>query len=53
MICVHNVVAVCTVVGLSNREGDIIKKTFWPFLLYGIVVALMVSLLLGIGYSSF
>jgi L-lactate permease len=27
MICVHNVVAVCTVVGLLNREGDIIKKT--------------------------
>jgi lactate permease len=53
MICVHNVVAVCTVVGLSNREGDIIKKTFWPFLLYGVAVAIMVYILLGIGYSPF
>jgi lactate permease len=53
MICVHNIVAVCTVVGLSNREGDIIKKTFWPFLLYGIVVAIVAYSLLGSGYSSF
>jgi lactate permease len=53
MICVHNIVAVCTVVGLSNREGDIIKKTFWPFLLYGVVVAIVAYSLLGSGYSSF
>ncbi|MDR2371923.1 MAG: L-lactate permease, partial [Puniceicoccales bacterium] len=25
MICVHNIVAVCAVLGLSNREGDILK----------------------------
>jgi lactate permease len=53
MICVHNVVAVCTVVGLLNREGDIIKKTFWPFLLYGVVVAIIAYFLLGTGYSAF
>ena len=53
MICVHNIVAVCTVVGLLNREGDIIKKTFWPFLLYGVVVAIVAYMLLGTGFSAF
>jgi lactate permease len=49
MICVHNIVAVCTVTGLLNREGDIIKKTFWPFMLYGVVVAIVAYILLGTG----
>jgi lactate permease len=46
-------VAVCAVVGLSNREGDIIKKTFWPFLLYGAVVGAMTYFLIGVGFSAF
>jgi lactate permease len=41
------------VVGLLNREGDIIKKTFWPFLLYGVAVAIAAYILLGAGYSAF
>ncbi len=45
MVCIHNIVAVCAVVGLSGREGLIIRKTFWPFLLYGLVVGLMASLM--------
>ncbi|WP_029895642.1 L-lactate permease [Desulfohalovibrio reitneri] len=45
MICIHNIVAVCAVVGLSGQEGAIIRKTFWPFLLYGLVVGLMVTLM--------
>jgi lactate permease len=53
MICVHTIVAVCTVAGLLNREGDIIKKTFWPFLLYGAAVAVTAYILLGAGYSAF
>jgi lactate permease len=53
MICVHNIVAVCTVTGLLNREGDIIKKTFWPFMLYGVVVAIVAYILLGSGYWTF
>jgi len=44
MICIHNIVAVCAVVGLSGREGQILKQTFWPFLLYGVVVGVMASL---------
>lgn len=30
MICIHNIVAVCAVLGLVNREGEIIKKTIGP-----------------------
>ncbi|MDR1590617.1 MAG: L-lactate permease [Puniceicoccales bacterium] len=53
MICVHNIVAVCAVLGLSNLEGDIIKKTFWPFLLYGLSVGIVAYILITIGYSTF
>jgi lactate permease len=53
MICVHNIVAVCAVLGLSNREGDILKKTFWPFLLYGLAVGIVAYGLIAIGYSTF
>ncbi|MFG6114744.1 L-lactate permease [Halobacillus sp. MO56] len=37
MICVHNVVAASAVVGLSGKEGDIIRKTLGPALLYGLL----------------
>lgn len=45
MICIHNIVAVCAVVGLSGKEGLILRKTFWPFVLYGLVVGTMVTLM--------
>ncbi len=45
MVCIHNIVAVCAVVGLSGREGLILRKTFWPFVLYGLVVGIVVSLM--------
>lgn len=41
MVCVHNIVAACAVVGLSGREGEVLKKTWKPFLLYGVVVGLI------------
>ncbi len=40
MICVHNVVAASAVVGLSGKEGDIIRKTFIPALLYGLLAGI-------------
>lgn len=40
MICVHNVVAASAVVGLSGREGDIIRKTLVPAILYGLLAGL-------------
>ena len=46
MVCIHNIVAVCAVVGLSGREGIILRRTVWPFLVYGLVVGLVASLLM-------
>lgn len=37
MICIHNVVAASAVVGLSGKEGDIIRKTLIPALLFGLL----------------
>ncbi|MGD9210325.1 MAG: L-lactate permease [Desulfobacteraceae bacterium] len=45
MICIHNIVAVCAVVGLSGMEGQILKRTVWPFLLYGTVVGIVATLM--------
>lgn len=45
MICVHNIVAACAVTGLIGREGDILKQTVWPFLLYSIPVGIVASIL--------
>ena len=45
MVCIHNIVAVCAVVGLSGMEGTILRRTVWPFLLYGTVVGIVASLL--------
>ena len=53
MICIHNIVAVATVVGLSGREGEILKKTFWPFMLYGLVVGIVTTLLIAFGPQMF
>ncbi|MFP4397685.1 MAG: L-lactate permease, partial [Desulfonatronovibrio sp.] len=45
MVCIHNIVAVCAVVGLSGKEGLILRKTFWPFVLYGLVTGVIVTLM--------
>lgn len=45
MVCIHNIVAVCAVTGLIGREGMILKRTFWPFVLYGVVVGIIASLM--------
>jgi lactate permease len=39
VICVHNVVAACAVVGLVGREGDVIRITMFVFLYYILVAA--------------
>jgi lactate permease len=45
MICVHNVVSVCTVVGIEGKEGNIIKKTLLPAILYGFMIGLSAFIL--------
>lgn len=46
MICVHNVVAASSVVGLENKEGIIIKKTIVPALIYASLVAIVSFIIL-------
>jgi len=41
MVAIHNIVAVCSVLGLGNQEGDILKKTVGPMLLYGAIAAII------------
>ena len=41
MICVHNVVAASSVVGLKNEEGNIIRKTIIPAVIYLILVTIV------------
>ncbi len=53
MICIHNIVAACAVVGLSGREGEVMRKTFWPFLLYGVVVGIICLLLISFTSATF
>jgi lactate permease len=44
MIAIHNIVAVCAVLGLKNEEGAILKKTFVPTVVYGIILAALAGL---------
>jgi lactate permease len=46
MICVHNIVAACAVLGLIGKEGDILRRTVMPFVLYGISVGIMAFILM-------
>ncbi len=46
MTCINNIVAVCSVLGLSNVEGDIIKRTVIPMVLYGVIAAAVAAWLL-------
>ncbi|MFV0681218.1 L-lactate permease [Ottowia sp.] len=41
MICVHNVVAAGAVVGLMNREGEVVRKTLIPMAYYCIQAGLI------------
>ncbi|WP_319759182.1 L-lactate permease [Maridesulfovibrio sp.] len=52
MICIHNIVAACAVVGLSGMEGQILKRTVWPFLLYGAVVGVIACVLSFVMYPG-
>jgi len=46
MICIHDIVAACSVIGLSGVEGLILKRTIIPMLVYAAIAAALVPLLL-------
>lgn len=43
MVAIHNIVAVCSVLGLGNAEGAILRKTVVPMLVYGAIAAMMAA----------
>lgn len=45
MVCIHNIVAVCTVLGLKNSEGLVLKRTAVPMVLYGLIAGSLSFLL--------
>ena len=45
MICIHNIVAAGAVLGLIGKEGEVLRFTIWPFILYTIPVGIVASLL--------
>jgi lactate permease len=52
VICVHNVVAACAVVGLVGREGDVIRLTGSVFAYYVLAAALWGWLLLALAATA-
>ena len=48
MICIHNIVAVCSVLGLGSSEGFILKRTAIPMVAYGIIAGIVGSVLLWV-----
>ena len=39
MVCINNIVAVCSILGILNKEGWILTRTALPMLLYGVIAA--------------
>ena len=52
VVCVHNVVAASAVVGLTGREGDVIRKTFMVFFYYALSAGLIGFAFLKLGLLS-
>ncbi len=39
MVCINNIVAVSTILGLTNCEGEILKRTVIPMFVYALIAA--------------
>ncbi|MDO4643031.1 MAG: L-lactate permease [Cardiobacteriaceae bacterium] len=46
MVCINNIIAVCSVLNVQNQEGAIIKKTAIPMFIYGVIAAIVAALFL-------
>ena len=51
MVCINNIVAVCSVLDIQNKEGTIIKTTIVPMVVYGIIAALCATFLIPLFYT--
>ena len=52
VICVHNVVAALAVVGLTGREGDVIRKTLLVFAYYALTAGVIGFVVIKLGLLS-
>ncbi len=41
MVCIHNLVAVCSILGLKDEEGNILRQTLLPTFIYGAIASLV------------
>lgn len=41
MVCINNIVAVCSILGIDKQEGVILKKTVIPMLIYAVITGLV------------
>ena len=41
MVCINNIIAVCSILGVYNQEGFILKRTVIPMVLYGIIAGVI------------
>lgn len=48
MVCINNIIAVSTILGIVNQEGHIIKKTIIPMMVYGLIAAIVALVLMNI-----
>ena len=40
MVCINNIVAVCSILGISAQEGYILKRTVIPMLAYAVIAGI-------------
>lgn len=52
MVCLNNIIAVCTVLNVNNQEGAVLRKTVWPMLIYGVIAALVAVVMISMGVGS-
>ena len=46
MVCLNNIIAVASILGIQNQEGAMIKQTLKPLLVYAVVAALLGQVIL-------
>lgn len=44
MVCINNIIAVCTVLNVQNSEGAIMKKTVVPMMIYGVIAVIIATI---------
>lgn len=51
MICINNIVAACSTVGIKNAEGALVRRNIVPLLIYCVIVLLVSGLIVVTGIN--